>query len=170
MALIKTIRGKSPQFGSNCFLAETAVVLGDVTMGNDCSVWYNTILRGDVHFIKIGHSVNIQDGTVIHCTYKKSPVTIGDEVSIGHNALIHGCTIEDRVLIGMGAIIMDDVVVQTGSMVAAGAIVPPRRILESGFVYAGNPARKLKPLDEEDFAFFISRTAENYKMYAGWHL
>ena len=169
MPIIKEIKGISPQFGERCFIADNAVILGDVTLGDDCSVWYNTVIRGDVHFIRIGHSVNIQDGAVLHCTYKKSPVRIGDEVSIGHNALVHGCTLEDRVLIGMGAIVMDDVIVRTGTLVAAGAVVPPKRILESGYIYAGNPARKLKALNQEDFNFFITRTAENYKMYAGWH-
>ncbi len=169
MALIKSIKGHTPTFGEECFLAETAVILGEVSMGDHCSVWYNTVIRGDVHYIKIGNSVNIQDAAIIHCTYKKSPVNIGNEVSIGHSALIHGCTIEDRVLIGMGAIVMDDVIVRAGTLVAAGAVVPPKRILDSGYIYAGNPARRLKPLNLEDFQFFISRTAKNYRMYADWH-
>ncbi len=168
MALLKSIEGKAPQIGTDCFLAETAVIVGDVVLGDHSSVWYNAVIRGDVHYIKIGHSVNIQDGAIIHCTYQKSPVEIGDEVSIGHNAIIHGCTIEDRVLIGMGAIIMDNVVIKSGTLVAAGTLVPPGKVLESGFVYAGNPARPLKPLDPDDFKFFITRTADNYKMYARW--
>jgi carbonic anhydrase/acetyltransferase-like protein (isoleucine patch superfamily) len=168
MTLIRSVRGKSPKWGEDCFFAENATIIGEVTMGNKCTVWYQAVVRGDVHFIQIGDMVNIQDGAVIHCTYEQSPTIIGNKVSIGHNALIHACTIHDRVLIGMGAIIMDDVVIPEGTMVAAGALVPPRKVLESGFIYSGSPARKHRVLTEEDISFFIDRTAENYSKYADW--
>lgn len=168
MALIKEIRGNKPVFGKNCFLAENATILGEVNMGDDCSVWYNAVVRGDVHFIKMGNKVNVQDGAVIHCTYQKSPTTIGNNVSIGHNALVHGCTIHDNVLIGMGAIVMDDVVVEENSIIAAGAVVLQGTKVESGSIYAGVPAKKVKTVSKELFEGEIKRIANNYLEYASW--
>lgn len=167
MALIKAVRGNTPQFGENCFLAENATVIGEVRMGNNCSVWFNTVVRGDVNSIMIGDNVNIQDGAVIHCTYEKAKVNIGNNVSIAHNAIIHGCSIEDNVLIGMGAIIMDHAVVKSGSIVAAGAVVLQNTIVESGYIYAGMPAKKVKEVSKEQAEVF-ARTANNYIMYASW--
>ncbi len=157
-----------PSFGRDCFLADTAVIVGDVVMGDQCSVWWNAVIRGDVNAIRIGHRVNIQDGAVLHCTFEKSQTIIGNDVSIGHNAILHGCTVEDEVLIGMGAIVMDLAVVQKHVIVAAGAVVPENSILESGWIYAGTPAKKLKELDAENLQFFITRTAENYIKYSNW--
>lgn len=168
MALIKEIRGNKPVFGNNCFLAENATILGEVSMGDDCSVWYNAVVRGDVHFIKMGNKVNVQDGAVIHCTYQKSPTTIGNNVSIGHNALVHGCTINDNVLIGMGAIVMDDVVVEENSIIAAGAVVLQGTKVESGSIYAGVPAKKVKTVSKALFEGEIQRIANNYLEYASW--
>ena len=168
MALIQSVLGKSPRFGENCWLAENATVVGDVEMGSDCSVWFQAVVRGDVHEIRIGNRVNIQDGAIIHCTYQKAATTIGNDVSIGHRAIVHGCTIHDRVLIGMGAIVMDHVVVPSHTLIAAGAVVLENSILEEGYIYAGVPAKKTKALSSEQFRFFIERTAENYKMYASW--
>jgi gamma-carbonic anhydrase len=167
MALIKPVRGIYPKIGENCFLAENATVVGEVEMGNNCSVWFNAVVRGDVHFIKIGDNTNIQDGAVIHCTYQKASVTIGNNVSIGHNAIVHGCTIEDNVLIGMGAIVMDHAVVKSGAVIAAGAVVLANTIVESGCIYAGIPAKKVKATGEEMTAV-IHRTASNYIKYAEW--
>ena len=157
-----------PAFGRDCFLADTAVIIGDVVMGDLCSVWWNAVIRGDVNAIRIGHRVNIQDGAVLHCTFEKSQTIIGNDVSIGHNAIVHGCTIEDEVLIGMGAIVMDLAVVQKHVIVAAGAVVLENSVLESGWIYAGTPAKKLKELEEENLQFFITRTAENYIRYSNW--
>lgn len=168
MALIKSVRGHTPQFGKNIFLADNATVIGEVVTGDDCSIWFNAVVRGDVNFIKIGNRVNIQDGAVIHCTFEKSGTTIGDDVSIGHNAIVHGCTIQDRALIGMGAIVMDNALVPSDCLVAAGAVVLEGTILESGYIYAGVPAKKVKELSKENFEFFITRTAKNYVMYAEW--
>ena len=151
MALILPVKGVSPRFGDNCYLAENATVVGDVEMGNDCSVWFTAVIRGDVHYIKMGNKVNVQDGAVIHCTYQKHPTTIGNNVSIGHRALVHGCTVHDNVLIGMGAIVMDNVVVESNVLIAAGAVVLENSHLESGFIYAGVPAKKVKPLSIEQF-------------------
>ena len=144
MALIKSVRGFTPQFGNNCYFAETATLIGDLIMGDDCSVWFNAVVRGDVNAIRIGNRVNIQDGAVIHCTYLTAPTTIGNRVSIGHNALVHGCTLEDNVLIGMGSIVMDNVVVKSGSIVAAGAVVLENTVIESGWIWAGVPAKPVK--------------------------
>jgi carbonic anhydrase/acetyltransferase-like protein (isoleucine patch superfamily) len=166
MSIIKSVRGFTPRFGQNVFLADNAVVIGEVTMGDDCSVWFNAVVRGDVNFIRIGDRVNIQDGVVIHCTYEKAGTTIGSDVSIGHNAIVHGCTIHERALIGMGAIVMDHAIVPSDCLVAAGAVVLENTILESGFIYAGVPAKKVKELSKENFDFFITRTARNYMMYA----
>jgi carbonic anhydrase/acetyltransferase-like protein (isoleucine patch superfamily) len=168
MAIIKTIRGFTPIFGSNCFLADNAVVVGEVTMGNNCTVWFNAVLRGDVHSIAIGDDTNIQDGAIIHCTYQKAKTTIGNKVSIAHNAIIHGCTIEDNVLIGMGAIVMDDAVIGSGSVIAAGAIVLSGTKVDAGSIYAGIPAKKVKDTGDE-MKLVIERTAKNYPMYAEWY-
>ena len=168
MAIIKTIRGFTPIFGSNCFLADNAVVVGEVTMGNNCTVWFNAVLRGDVHSITIGDDTNIQDGAIIHCTYQKAKTIIGNKVSVAHNAIIHGCTIEDNVLIGMGAIVMDDAVIGSGSVIAAGAIVLPGTKVEAGSIYAGIPAKKVKDTGIE-MKLVIERTAKNYPMYAEWY-
>jgi carbonic anhydrase/acetyltransferase-like protein (isoleucine patch superfamily) len=168
MALILPVKGIEPKFGKNCYLAENATVVGDVTMGDDCSVWFTAVVRGDVHYIKIGNKVNIQDGAIIHCTYQKSPTTIGDFVSIGHRAIVHGCTIEDNVLIGMGTIVMDNVVVKKNAIIAAGSVVLENTVVESGTIYAGIPAKKVKDLDENNFKNLIERIGNNYTMYADW--
>jgi len=167
MAFIIPVKGIHPKFGKNCFLAETATVVGDVEMGDNCSVWFNAVVRGDVHFIKIGDKTNIQDGVVIHCTYQKAPTVIGNKVSIAHNAVVHGCTVEDSVLIGMGAIVMDHAVIETGSIVAAGAVVLANTIVEEGYVYAGKPAKKIKKVGPE-LAEVFERTSNNYIKYAEW--
>ena len=169
MPLIYPINGIAPTFGENTFIAENATIVGDVIMGDNCSVWFNTVIRGDVHFIRIGNNVNIQDGAIVHCTYKKHPVTIGNHVSIAHAAIVHGCTIHDNVLIGMGAIVMDGVVVESNSIIAAGAVVSQGTIVESGSVYAGIPARKIKTLDKELLEGQVNRIAKSYTMYASWH-
>lgn len=166
--IIKTVNGKSPKISSDCFVAENATIVGDVTLGENCSVWFNAVIRGDVHCIKIGNKVNIQDGAVIHCTYQKHPTTIGDNVSIGHNAIVHGCTVKDNVLIGMGAIVMDNCVIESNSIIAAGAVVTQNTIVESGCIYAGVPAKKVKDINQSDFAGEIERISNNYVMYSGW--
>lgn len=168
MAIVKTIRGCEPKFGKNCFLADNAVVVGEVTMGDNCTVWFNAVVRGDVHSITIGNNTNIQDGAIIHCTYQKARTIIGSNVSIAHNAIVHGCTIEDNVLVGMGAIIMDDAVVGSGSVIAAGAIILPGTKVEAGSIYAGVPAKKVKDVGNEMKAVIV-RTAHNYPMYAEWY-
>ena len=167
MPIIKSVRGFTPVFGNNCFLADNAVVIGEVIMGNNCTVWFNAVVRGDVHSITIGDDTNIQDGAIIHCTYQRAKTTIGSKVSIAHNAIVHGCTVEDNVLIGMGAIIMDDAVIGRGSVIAAGAVVLPGTIVEPGSIYAGLPAKRIKDVGEEMKAV-IERTARNYPMYAEW--
>ena len=168
MALVKSVRGYTPQFGANCFLADNAVVVGEVIMGDSCTVWFNAVVRGDVHSITIGNNTNIQDGAIIHCTYQKAKTVIGNNVSIAHNAIVRGCTVEDNVLIGMGAIIMDHAVIGTGSVIAAGAIILPNTIVEPGSIYAGVPAKRVKDVGE-DMKAVISRTALNYPMYAEWY-
>jgi carbonic anhydrase/acetyltransferase-like protein (isoleucine patch superfamily) len=167
--IIKKLNGKEPQFGKDCFIAENAVLVGDVVMGNECSIWYNAVLRGDVHFIKMGNKVNVQDGAVVHCTYQKSPTTIGNNVSIGHNAIVHGCTIHDNVLVGMGSIIMDDCVVESNSIIAAGAVVTKGTTIESGTIYAGTPAKKIKDISQELISGEINRIADNYVKYSSWY-
>src|SRR5690606_31626210 len=167
MALIKTVRGYEPRFGLNCFLADNATVVGEVVMGDNCTVWFNAVLRGDVNAITIGNNTNIQDGAVIHSTYQKAKTTIGDNVSIAHNAIVHGCTVGNNVLVGMGAIVMDNVVVGDNSVIAAGAVVLAGTVIESGSIYAGMPAKKVKDITEEMKAV-IERTAKNYPMYAEW--
>ncbi|MFN8277146.1 MAG: gamma carbonic anhydrase family protein [Chitinophagales bacterium] len=168
MALILPVKGIHPQFGANCFLADNATVVGDVVMGDDCSVWFTAVVRGDVHRIRIGNRVNIQDGAIIHCTYQTAPTTIGNFVSIGHRAIVHGCTVEDNVLIGMGAIVMDHAVIQKNSIVGAGSVVLENTVVESGSIYAGIPAKKVKDLDEANFNHLIQRIGNNYSMYASW--
>ena len=166
--LIKTVNGKTPIIPDDCYVAENATIVGDVTFGSLCSVWFNTVIRGDVNFIKIGNKVNIQDGAILHCTYQKHPTIIGNNVSIGHNAIVHGCVIHDNVLIGMGAIVMDNCVIESNSIVAAGAVVTQNTVVESGTIYAGVPAKKVKDIDQSDFAGEIGRISNNYVMYSGW--
>ena len=167
--LIKELNEKKPQFGKDCFIAETAVVIGDVVFGNQCSIWYNTVIRGDVHYIKIGNKVNIQDGACIHATYKKSPTNIGNNVSIAHHAIVHGCTIKDNVLIGMGAIVMDDCIIESNSIIAAGAVVTKGIHVKSGSIYAGTPAKKIKNINPELVSGEIERIADAYIKYASWY-
>lgn len=169
MALIKELLGKIPQFGENCFLADNATIIGDVVMGKNCSIWFNAVVRGDVHYIRIGDNVNIQDNVTIHTTYKKAPTNIGNNVSIAHNAVIHGSTIHDNVLIGIGAILLDDVVVESNSIIAAGALVTKGTVVESGSVYAGMPAKKIKTISPELVEGEINRIANSYIMYAEWY-
>ena len=166
--LIKTILNHTPSYGENCFFADNATLIGDVVMGNSCSVWFQAVVRGDVHRIRIGNNVNIQDGAVIHATYKTAPTTIGNNVSIGHNAIVHGCTIHDNVLVGMGAIIMDDAVVESNSIIAAGAVVTKNTLVPSGSVYGGMPAKKIKDTSPELISGEIARIAKNYSLYASW--
>ncbi|SRX53769.1 gamma carbonic anhydrase family protein [Aequorivita sp. CIP111184] len=166
--IIKTVNGNHPQIPEDCFIAENATIVGDVVMGNECSVWFNTVIRGDVNFIKMGNKVNVQDGAVIHATYKTSPTTIGSNVSIGHNAIVHGCTIQDNVLIGMGSIVMDDCVVESNTIIAAGAVVSKNTRVESGSIYAGIPAKKIKDISPELTKGEIERIANNYVMYSSW--
>ena len=168
MALIKSVKGKLPIFGKDIYLAENATIVGEVEMGNNCSVWFNAVVRGDVNSIKIGNKVNIQDGVIIHCTYKKAGTIIGNNVSVGHNAIVHGCTIEDNVLIGMGAIVMDGVIVESNSIVAAGAVVLEGTHIKSGTIYAGVPAKKVKELNKNQTARLINGIADNYMMYSSW--
>jgi carbonic anhydrase/acetyltransferase-like protein (isoleucine patch superfamily) len=168
MPLIWPVEGKSPVFGENCFIAPNATIVGDVSMGNDCSAWFNTVVRGDVNFIRMGNKVNIQDGACIHCTYRKYGTTIGNNVSIGHHAIVHGCTLHDNVLIGMGAIVMDNAVVNSNTIIAAGAVVLENTICEGGSIYAGVPAKKVKDLPETLLHGEIHRIADNYVKYADW--
>ena len=168
MKIIKAVNGKSPQIPADCYVAENATIVGDVQMGKECSVWFNAVIRGDVHYIKMGNKVNIQDGAIIHATYQKSPTTIGNNVSVGHNAIVHGCTIHDNVLIGMGSIIMDDCVVESNSIIAAGAVVSKNTIVKSGSVYAGVPAKKIKDVSRELISEEIDRIANNYVKYSSW--
>ena len=166
--VIKSVNGKSPVCGEDCYIAENATIVGEVTMGDQCSVWFNAVIRGDVNYIKMGDKVNIQDGAVIHCTYQKFPTIIGNNVSVGHNAIVHGCTIQDNVLIGMGAIVMDNCVVESNSIIAAGAVVTQNTHVEAGTIYAGVPAKKVKDISQELISGEIDRIANNYVMYSGW--
>ena len=166
--IIKTINGKTPILGKDCYVAENATIVGEVTMGDQCSIWFNAVLRGDVHYIKMGNKVNVQDGAVVHCTYQKSPTTIGDNVSIGHNAIVHGCTIKDNVLIGMGSIVMDDCVIESNSIIAAGAVVTKGTHVPSGTIFAGMPAKKIKDISAELSSGEIDRIANNYVKYSSW--
>ncbi len=168
MPIIKTINGKQPQIPEDCYIAENATIVGEVSLGKECSVWFNTVIRGDVHYIKIGDKVNIQDGAVIHATYQKSPTSIGHNVSIGHNAIVHGCTIHNNVLIGMGSIIMDDCIIESNSIIAAGAVVTKNTRVESGSIYAGVPAKKVKDISKELISGEINRIANNYVEYSSW--
>ncbi len=169
MPIIKTLNGVSPNIPEDCYIAENATIVGEVSMGNQCSIWFNAVIRGDVHYIKLGNKVNVQDGAVIHATYKTSPTNIGNNVSIGHNAIVHGCTIHDNVLIGMGSIVMDDCIIESNSIIAAGAVVTKNTKVESGSIYAGIPAKKVKDISEELISGEINRIAENYVKYSGWY-
>jgi carbonic anhydrase/acetyltransferase-like protein (isoleucine patch superfamily) len=168
MALILPVEGVLPKFGEHCFLAPNATVVGDVVTGDECSVWFNAVVRGDVNSIRMGNKVNVQDGAVIHATFLRSKTVIGNNVSIGHNAIVHGCTVHDNVLIGMGAIIMDNSVVNSNSIIAAGAVVLEGTIVECGSIYAGVPAKKVKDISEELISGEINRIAHNYVRYSGW--
>src|SRR6478735_2789582 len=167
MPLILPIKGVSPKMGADCYIAENATIVGDVVLGDTCTVWFNAVIRGDVNAIRIGNKTNIQDGAVIHCTYLRAATTIGNNVSIGHNAIVHGCTVEDDVLIGMGSVVMDNAVVQRHCIVAAGSVVLENTICESGYIYAGVPAKKVKALSSEQIAG-MAKTADNYVLYASW--
>ncbi|HKJ79194.1 MAG TPA: gamma carbonic anhydrase family protein, partial [Prolixibacteraceae bacterium] len=169
MALIKTLNGNTPKIGEDCFLAETATVIGDVEIGDGCSIWFNAVLRGDVHYIKIGNNTNIQDNAVIHATYKKSPTNIGNNVTIAHNAVVHGCTIHDNVMIGINAVVLDNVVVESDSIIAAGSVVTKGTVVESGSVYAGVPAKKIKEISPDLLDGEIKRIAKAYGMYSSWY-
>lgn len=168
MALIKSIKGKSPKWGDNCYLAENSTLIGDIEMGNDCSIWFSAVIRGDVNYVKMGNRVNVQDNATLHCTYQKYPLIIGNSVSIGHNAIVHGCTIKDRVLIGMGSIVMDNCVVESNSIVAAGAVVLEGTHIPSGSIFAGVPAKKVKDITPELLEGEIDRIAGNYLKYSSW--
>ena len=167
MSIILPVKEKNPEFGKDCFLAENATIVGDVVMGKKCSVWFNAVIRGDVNAIRIGDRTNIQDGAVIHCTYEKAATTIGNDVSVGHNAIVHGCEVKDNSLIGMGAIVMDKAVVGENCIIAAGAVVLEKTICDPGHIYAGTPARKVKKLSEEQIKN-LAKTAKNYIMYSSW--
>jgi carbonic anhydrase/acetyltransferase-like protein (isoleucine patch superfamily) len=168
MPTILPVKGVLPQMGANCFIAPNATIVGDVQMGDDCSVWFNAVIRGDVNSIRLGKRVNVQDGAVIHCTFQKTQTLIGNNVSIGHNAIVHGCTIADHVLIGMGAIVMDNVQVGSNSIIAAGAVVLENTLVEAGSIYAGVPAKKVKDNSQELIKGEINRIAENYLSYSKW--
>lgn len=169
MAIVRELLGKTPHIGEDTFLAETATVIGDVTMGKECSIWYNAVIRGDVHYIKMGDKVNVQDNAMLHCTYEKHPLNIGNNVSIGHNAIVHGCTLHDNVLIGMGAIVMDGCVVESNSIVGAGSVVTQGTYIKSGEVWGGIPARKIKDISTELLEGEVNRIANNYVKYSGWY-
>jgi len=168
MSLILPVKGVLPTFGNNCFIAPNATIAGDVIMGDDCSVWFNAVIRGDVNSIRFGKKVNVQDGAIIHCTYQKAKTVVGNNVSIGHNAIVHGCVIDDNVLVGMGAIVMDNAHIGSNSIIAAGAVVLENTIVEPGSIYAGVPAKKIKNIPEEMISGEINRIANNYVMYAEW--
>lgn len=168
MPIIKPVNGKHPQLPEDCYIAENATIVGEVTAGSQCSFWFNAVVRGDVNYIKMGNKVNVQDGAVIHATYKTSPTTIGNNVSIGHNAIVHGCTIHDNVLVGMGSIIMDDCVIESNSIIAAGAVLTQNTRVESGSIYAGVPAKKIKDVSPELISGQIDRIANNYIKYSSW--
>ncbi|MBC7849185.1 MAG: gamma carbonic anhydrase family protein [Chitinophagaceae bacterium] len=168
MPVILHVDGKFPSFGNNCFIAPNATIVGDVIAGDDCSFWFNAVVRGDVNIVRMGNKVNVQDGAVIHCTFKKTQAIIGNNVSIGHNAIVHGCTIHDNVLIGMGAIVMDNAVVHSNTIIAAGAVVLEGTICEAGSIYAGIPAKKVKAIDQNQIEGEIDRIANNYVRYSDW--
>jgi len=168
MAVILPVKGISPKLGENCFVAPNATIVGDVITGDDCSIWFNAVVRGDVNSIRMGNKVNIQDGAVIHCTYQKTKVSLGNNVSVGHNAIVHGCTVHDNVLIGMGAIVMDNCEIGSNTIIAAGAVVTEGTKVPSGCIYAGVPAKKIKDISQELINGEINRIAENYLMYSTW--
>ena len=167
--LVKSILGKKPIWGKNCFFADNATVIGDVVIGDFCSIWFNTVIRGDVNKIRIGNNVNVQDGSVIHATYKKSSTSIGNYVSLGHNAIIHGCKIDDFVLIGMGGIVMDNAIINSNSIIAAGSVILENTIVESNSIYAGIPAKKIKSIEQSKSKKEIERIAKNYLVYSSWY-
>jgi carbonic anhydrase/acetyltransferase-like protein (isoleucine patch superfamily) len=169
MPLIKSVKGVSPKWGKDCWIADNATIVGDVIIGDQCTIWFNAVVRGDVHYIHIGNKVNIQDQVVIHCTYQTAPVEIGNNVSIGHSAIIHGCKIGNNVLIGMGAIIMDDVIIEDNCIIAAGAIVTKNTFIPSYSIFAGIPAKKIKNLSVEQLQKEVRDIAEHYPMYASWY-
>lgn len=168
MALIKSVNGKTPEIPSSCYMAENATVVGDVRMGEECSIWFNAVVRGDVNAIVMGDRVNVQDGAIVHCTYEKASTRIGSDVSIGHNAIVHGCDLKDNVLIGMGAIVMDNAVIESNVIIAAGAVVLENTQTESGWIYAGVPAKKVKQLTKENVEKMIASTASHYVKYIDW--
>jgi len=168
VSLILPVEGKSPTWGEGCFVAPNATIVGDVVMGDQCSVWFNAVVRGDVNSIRMGNKVNVQDGAVIHCTYIRSQTVLGNNVSIGHNAIVHGCTVHDNVLIGMGAIVMDQAIVHSNTIIAAGAAVLEGTVCESNSIYAGVPAKKVKEIDPQKVEGEINRIANNYIKYSGW--
>lgn len=169
MALVKKLKNRVPKIGKDCFLAETATLIGEVEIGDNCSIWYGAVLRGDVHYIRIGNNTNVQDNVVIHATYKKSPTNIGSNVTIAHGAIIHGCTLNDNVMIGMNAVILDDAVVESNSIVAAGSVVTKGTVVEEGSVYAGIPAKKVKDISPELLHGEVNRIADAYHLYSGWY-
>ncbi len=169
MALIKTIRGFTPAFGKGCYLADNAVIIGDVVMGEKCSVWFNAVVRGDVHYVRIGNKVNIQDGAVIHGTFEKAPVNIGNNVSIAHNVVVHGCTVGDNVLVGMNVAIMDNAKIESNSIIAAGSVLLENTVVESGSVYGGVPAKKIKSINSKHIENLLERISNNYIKYAAWY-
>lgn len=169
MALVKKVRGFVPKMGKNCYLAETAVIIGDVEMGDDCSIWFGAVLRGDVNSIRIGKNVNIQDNSVLHTLYQKSTIEIGDNVSVGHNVTIHGAKIKNNVLVGIGATILDDAVIGENTIIAANALITPGMQVESNSVYGGVPAKKIKDIEPEQSRTMIQRISDNYTMYASWY-
>jgi len=168
MSIIKTVNGNTPKIEDDCYIAENATIVGDVTIGKQCSIWFNAVVRGDVNYIKLGNKVNVQDGAVIHATYQTSPTNIGNNVSIGHNAIVHGCTVHDNVLIGMGSIIMDDCIIESNSIIAAGAVVTKNTRVTTGSIYAGTPAKKIKNISNELLTGEINRIADNYLKYSSW--
>lgn len=168
MPVILPVKGVMPVMGNNCFIAPNATIVGEVIMGDECSIWFNAVLRGDVNFIRMGNKVNVQDGAIIHCTYQKFGTTIGNNVSVGHNAIVHGCVIDDNVLVGMGAIVMDNCHIGSNSIIAAGAVVLENTVVDPGSIYAGIPAKKVKDISQELIHGEINRIADNYVMYSGW--
>ena len=168
MPIILPVKGNSPQFGDNCYIAPNATIVGDVQTGSECSFWFNSVIRGDVNYIKMGNRVNVQDGACIHCTYLKHPTNIGNNVSIGHHAIVHGCTVHDNVLIGMGAIVMDACVIESNSIIAAGAVVLEGTVVPAGSIFAGVPAKKVKDVPDHMITGEIDRIANNYVMYSSW--
>ncbi|GDX43671.1 MAG: gamma carbonic anhydrase family protein [Bacteroidota bacterium] len=168
MPVILPVHNIHPSFGKDVFIAPNATIVGDVVAGDDCSFWFNAVVRGDVHYIKMGDKVNVQDNAVIHGTFEKSPTNIGNNVSIGHNAIVHGCTIHDNVLIGMGAIVMDQAVIGSNSIIAAGAVVLEGTVVPEGCIYAGVPAKKVKDITADKIKGEIERIANNYVKYSSW--